>query len=506
MNTQKRQTGQPNSIAQRQHSLVMNKGKQQRGQPNSIVQRQHGLVKNMGLPDWVTQPFLTKGGYGRLAVAVVFRSVYPVVYLLTLVIRKLPWQVKHSILERLWRMWRWLHRDVLPYSCRRGASPDLSVEAHALHNLFWFSRLFPMNVHMMRFSLSNLSVGELPQERSMTWVDSVTPGLRSLYINICPFTEEHPKVLFWAFGGAYLSGDIDGNRGIAEGYGRSLGCDVFLVDMRLCPENTVQDALFDLYHGYAWLINVKKVLPQNIIMYGISSGGGSVLRMLQLCQKNDSTERKEMFGERTPLPPALPQPAGAVLIAPFVDASNVEENMAELSQYDWIVSQSVLELVNDDLKSKMVDDISKVDQAIALVHDMTGICPILVSTSEHECLIAENTKLVDKLAGDGVDVTFSTRPYLCHIYQLLARYLPEAASERQKICNWIRARGGVWARSSGTAPCSSPPQLASEVVDCSTGPHSGASSESTSDADEISQLNNAQALTCNDSLHVALES
>jgi acetyl esterase/lipase len=345
-----------------------------------------------------------------------------------------------------------------------------------------------MNIHMMRFSLGNLSVGELAQERSMTWVESVTPGLRSLYINFCPFTEEHPKVLFWVFGGAYLSGDIDGNRGIAEGYGRSLGCDVFLVDMRLCPENTVQDAIFDVYHGYAWLINEKKVPPQNIIMYGISSGGGSVLRMLQLCQKHDDIARKDLFGERSPLPPALPQPAGAVLIGPFVDASNVQENMAEFSQYDWIVSQSVLELVDDDLKSKMVDDISKVDQAAALMHEMTGICPIIVSSSEHECLIAENTKLVDKLVSAGVDVTFSTRPYLCHVYQLLAHYLPEAAAEKQKICDWIRTRGGVWAQPLGTVPCNPPPatESASENMDCSTGANSGASSESSSDAEEIS--------------------
>lgn len=229
--------------------------------------------------------------------------------------------------------------------------------------------------------------------------------------------------------------------------------------------------------------------------------------MLQLCQKHDDTERKEMFADRTPLPPALPQPAGAVLIGPFVDASNVQENMADFSQYDWIVSQSVLELVDDGLKSKMVDDISKVDQAAALMHNMTGICPIMVSTSEHECLIAENTKLVDKLVGDGVDVTFSTRPYLCHIYQLLAHYLPEAASEKQKICNWIRAHCGVWAQPLGTVPCNPPlaTESASENMDCSTGPNSGASSESSSNADEISQSNKPQTLTCNDSSHVAVQ-
>ena len=46
------------------------------------------------------------------------------------------------------------------------------------------------------------------------------------------------------------------------------------------------------------------------MMLGISSGGGACLRMLQLAGSNDAT-RREYFGERSPLPPSLPQPAGA---------------------------------------------------------------------------------------------------------------------------------------------------------------------------------------------------
>jgi acetyl esterase/lipase len=396
---------------------------------------------------------LIKGGYGRVAIALIFRLLYPVVYIITVAVWALPWRVKHAILESLWIFWRWLHRDVLPYSFRRGASADLSVEAHALHNLMWFGRLVPMTIHMMRFGLAHLSIGELPGDTHVTWVDAVTPGLRSLYIHLCPASEKSPRVLLWAFGGAYLSGDIDGNRGIAEGYGRRIGCDVFLVDMRLCPESTVEDALFDLYHGYAWLINVKKVAPENIVMYGISSGGGSVLRMLQLCQHAGDTERKEMLGSRSPLPPALPQPAGAILIGPFVDAENIEENMTALSQYDWIVSQSVLELVDDDLKRKMTDDYSRINRVGALSHTMTGICPIMISTSEHECLFPESCKIVESLKAAGVDVTFSTRPYLCHVYQLFAHYLPEAAAEKEKICDWVRSLGGAWARRCGSLKC-----------------------------------------------------
>lgn len=204
-----------------------------------------------------------------------------------------------------------------------------------------------------------------------------------------------------------------------------------------------------------------------------------MLRMLQLCRQEDDTGRKEMLGERTPLPPALPQPAGAILIGPFVDASNIEENMTDLCQYDWIVSQSVLELVDEDLQNKMVDDWSKVAGATAMQHDMTGICPIILSVSEHECLMPECVKLADKLQNAKVDVTFSTRPYLCHVYQLFAHYLPEAAAEKEKICAWVSGLGGVWASEPHTEECG-------KSTPCDNGDSSTASSNSDTLSDDDS--------------------
>jgi acetyl esterase/lipase len=243
-----------------------------------------------------------------------------------------------------WKLWLALHKVLPKTIAQRGISDSLSIESHAMNNVMWWCRLFPMPVWCMRFGLGQLSVSYPPQEsKSTEWIESPhTPGLRSCYLHLTSKSEQKPRVLCWAFGGAFVSGDVEGNRGIAEHYGRLLGCDVFLVDMRLCPEHNVQDAVLDLYRGYEMLL--QKVPPQNVIMLGISSGGGSCVRMLQLAAGDDET-RLNYFGDRKQIPPALPQPAGAILLGAFVDYTQVTDSMQRNSVTDWIVSQSVLEVM-----------------------------------------------------------------------------------------------------------------------------------------------------------------
>jgi len=400
------------------------------------------LRRNFGLPDWATRTFLKSDGLGRRAVALSLLSLTPFMKIVFHVVRRLPWTLKNSVVVKAWRLWVAVHR-LLPASvARRGISDTLSVEAHAMHNVLWWSRLFPAPVWVMRFGLSQLSMSYPPTAHT-EWIDSLdTPGLRSAYLHLSPSSETKPRVLFWAFGGAFLSGDVEGNRGIAEHYGRMLVCDVFLVDMRLCPENTVQDAVLDLYRGYAWLL--QKVPAENIVMLGISSGGGACLRMLQLAGSDDST-REAYFGERHTLPPALPQPAGAILIGPYVEYTKLTESMLENNALDWIVSPSVLELYTPTMQSALCGGVDKLELCSPLHQTMKGLCPLCITVSEHECLIDEDRQLATKAKDAGVDVVLSTKPFQCHVYQLLSLFLPEAAQEEARICDWVRARGGAWA-------------------------------------------------------------
>lgn len=407
----------------------------------SLSEDNQALRANFGLPDWTLDTFLKPGGLGRRIFALMFLSMTPFLKTLFFIIQKLPWKLKHSVTTKAWKIWLALH-CLLPHCIsRRGISDKMSAEAHALHNVMWWSRLFPAPIWTMRFALSQLSTNAPPSGERTEWIDSAhTPGLRSSYLHLTPASEEKPRVLFWAFGGAFISGDVAGNIGLAEKYARQLGCDAFVVDMRLCPEHHVQDAVLDLYRGYQQLL--ERVPAENIVMLGISSGGGSCLRTLQLAAADEAT-RLEYFGDRRPLPPALPQPAGAILLGAFVDYTRITDSMQKNATYDWVVSPSVLETVLEK-RDVLCESPENVTMCSPLYQSMEGLCPLFVSVSEHECLIDEDKELAARASQASVDVELSTVPFQCHVFQLLSAYLPEAAQEEAKICSWVRSRGGIW--------------------------------------------------------------
>lgn len=400
------------------------------------------LRANFGLPDWLVGTFLRPNGVGRRVMAFLCLVSTPILKANFFIVRQLPWRLKNIVVLASWKLWLGLNRRLPACIAQRGISDKLSIEGHALHNILWFARLFPMPTWMIRFSLSQLSLYYPPKEARTEWVESVhTPGLRSAYLHMSPKSETKPRVLCWVFGGAFISGDVEGNMGLAEHYCRLLGCDAFVIDMRLCPEHTIQDAVLDLYRGYECLL--QRFSPENVVMLGVSSGGGAIVRMLQLAGSNEET-RKEYFGERCPLPPPLPQPAGAVLLGAFVDYTQVTDSMQSNITFDWVVSPSVLEAVLEK-QDILCGGPDKRRICSPLYQPMEGLCPLLLSVSEHECLIDEDKALAAKAKEAGVDVVLSTQPFMCHVFQLFSRFLPEAAREEATICDWVRARGGAWA-------------------------------------------------------------
>eukprot|EP00928_Gymnodinium_smaydae_P047744 TRINITY_DN31889_c0_g1_i1.p1 TRINITY_DN31889_c0_g1~~TRINITY_DN31889_c0_g1_i1.p1 ORF type:complete len:441 (+),score=56.63 TRINITY_DN31889_c0_g1_i1:80-1402(+) len=394
---------------------------------------------NFGLPDWLTATFLQPGGTARNLMALSQSSCKPLLQLTFYVFQKLPPSLKSAFVHLLWRGWLKAHKVLPARVVRRGLSDTWSLEAHAMQNVLWWVRLFPAPLWVTRFGLSQVSLTRPPQDARKEWiaVSPETPAVKSLYIHTAPPTLKKPRVLFLIFGGAYLGGSVEGYTGLAEHYGKLMSCDVFIAGMRICPEFTMQDAILDAYRGYEWLL--QKVPAENIVCLGVSSGGGICVRMLQLA-KSDAEARQSFFGNRcsVPLMP-LPQPAGAVLMGAFVEYTKVTKSMQQNTALDWVVTPGVLELVLSH-QSVMAGGRDKLMECSPLYHSMEGLCPLLLTVSAHECLIDENVELAARARTAGVDVRMSVQPYLCHVFQFFSSFLPEAAREESRICEWVRGR------------------------------------------------------------------
>ena len=156
-------------------------------------------------------------------------------------------------------------------------------------------------------------------------IDLPARGVRGVYLHT---GGENAGVIYWIFGGAFVGGSIKGSMGFAEQYGRRTGCDVFMIDMRLYPENGIQDAIIDACRGYEWLLT--RTPAKKVLVYGLSSGGGIGLKLLQLAA---STEDRATFfhapSQKTP------QPAGAILCGAWIRYTTPTYSMKEFTVVDW---------------------------------------------------------------------------------------------------------------------------------------------------------------------------
>jgi acetyl esterase/lipase len=244
-------------------------------------------------------------------------------------------------------------------------------------------------------------------------------------------------VLFWVFGGAYVGGDPEGNAGLAERFARQLGCDVFLPDMRLYPEAKIKDAYTDVCRAYEWLMSRKK--PEQVVVLGISSGGGVALRVLQLANAS-AEERRGFFvnGDAAP-----PQPAGAALLGPFVDYTFEDgsgtNSVLDNQHIDWLVQTRLVEWMMPRAADMCGGEACRTSMS-PLFQPMTGLCPVCISVSEHEACLDQCLDLNQKLKSAGNDVHLYTRPFLCHAYQMFPAFLPEAQAAEAELCAWMQQR------------------------------------------------------------------
>ena len=394
------------------------------------------LRLNLGLPEWLTKPLVEQGPL-RQVIQTLSPLFLPVEVPAMWFWLKLPARARYMILMPLWHIWLVLHKILPAWLVQRGMADELSIEAHALGNVLYWVRIVPVNLRRMRFSLAQLDSSCPPSTSFVREVVSLPhQGVSGTYIHV-PYGEkkENPKVMYWIFGGAFVGGTVQSSMGIAEQYALRVGCDIFMLDMRLYPEFGIEDSFVDACRGYEWLLT--RASPENILVYGLSSGGGIALRFLQLTAAGgDQKSEKRFFQNAAP----KRQPAGCVLCGAWVRYTTPAKSMKEYPVIDWVaasddhldmtmyfaimldalnyntcllpailhcggtfgadiatevVTQRVYEYIYPKLGDMCGGDEHR-ERVSPVYNDMTGLCPLYVSVSDHEVCLDENKELIDK--------------------------------------------------------------------------------------------------------------
>mmetsp|Transcript_14587 Transcript_14587/g.22085 ORF Transcript_14587/g.22085 Transcript_14587/m.22085 type:complete len:611 (+) Transcript_14587:252-2084(+) len=436
-----------------------------------------------------------------------------------------PLRLRQTLALKAWNIYFPMHKLLL--SNKTGIHPNASYEYHAMTTILYWGRLFPVTIARMRFSLSQLccchGVETYPLTKSIVCTSTTTGNRnsktsiqkerllkaanvhviqydmaqkRDLHlptpykrVNAPPTTnqsanenkvdptevtgyiiqhnhEPSKKILLWLYGGAYLSGDSKGNLNFAEKIGQQCDyMDVFLPNYRLLPEYTFFDAIYDVCLAYEYLITVRGYHPKDVMLFGISSGGGLLVRLLQrivefknemAVHEGDDHDECDYEGEiiissdgnqdgnrdnnveKKKKKKKLLQlvPSGALLMCPFVDYTKPKGSFIEYIAHDLIVNESVFEEGEQYLQTLGSEESNRRESPVH--RSCKGLPPLCIITSEHECVYDQDILLCNNARRDGVRVDLGLWKYMCHVWPVWSGFIPESRQAVDFMCDWMK--------------------------------------------------------------------
>ena len=220
--------------------------------------------------------------------------------------------------------------------------------------------------------------------------------------------------LLYFHGGGYAIGSIATHRMMAANISRAAGIRVLLVDYRLAPEHPHPAAVEDATAAYRWLL-AQGIDASKIAISGDSAGGGlTVATLIALRDAGDAL------------------PACAVPMSPWVDLTLSGDSYNTRADLDPKCSEAGLKEMADWY---LAGQDARTPTASPLHADLTGLPPLLVQVGDHEVLLDDATRLVDRATKAGVDAICHVGESCFHVYQAFP--VPEAEEAIARLAAFV---------------------------------------------------------------------
>jgi acetyl esterase/lipase len=226
------------------------------------------------------------------------------------------------------------------------------------------------------------------------------------------------RVILYLHGGGYVFGSPRTHREIITRLAAETPARVLAPDYRLAPEHRFPAAHDDCLAAYHWLVS-QGVEPSQIVVAGDSAGGGlSVGTMLSL---RDAGE---------------PQPAGAVLVSPWIDPLAAGGSIETNEPYDIGNRDFLVACIHEYTDGKPPED----PRVAALRADLSGLAPLFIAIGSCEVLRDQAHALEARASAAGVDTRIVVYEDLFHAFQNLASMIPEAARAISEMSAFAREK------------------------------------------------------------------
>jgi monoterpene epsilon-lactone hydrolase len=230
---------------------------------------------------------------------------------------------------------------------------------------------------------------------------------------------EDQRVLLYVHGGGYVMGSCASYRVVAATFSRVVQARVLVLDYRLAPEHPFPAALEDSVAAYRWLLT-GGIQPRHVVVVGDSAGGGLVLAMLVSLQQA-----------------AIPLPAGAVLISPWLDLTMSDTSYTTKAEVDFIDSP---ELILEMRQQYLGEQDPRTPLASPLFADLDGLPPVLIYAGSDEMLLDDAIKGAEHLHQAGVSVELQIGEGFWHTWPITAatRPFPEGTEALEHSGEFVR--------------------------------------------------------------------
>jgi monoterpene epsilon-lactone hydrolase len=250
---------------------------------------------------------------------------------------------------------------------------------------------------------SVLLFGRLPRGLTRASVEDRAVGVRGEWV-ILNAAPNAATVVYYLHGGGYVAGSPAMYRTLTGAFCRRCEVRVFALDYRLAPEHRFPAAVHDAVAGYRWLLDAGNA-PRNIVIAGDSAGGG--LALSTLLALRDA---------------GLTLPAGAVMIAPWVD----------LAATQAVSNRGERRIAHAYVGDRPLDD----PLASGLYAELQGLPPLMIQASTIEMLRDDAVRLNAKARAAGVDSTLRLWDGVPHVWHIFSG-LPESREAFAEIAAFV---------------------------------------------------------------------
>jgi len=232
-----------------------------------------------------------------------------------------------------------------------------------------------------------------------------------------------PGTILFLHGGGWMVGSLDTHDGAARALARATASTLLSVEYRKAPEHPFPAGLDDAEMALRWIIaeGAGLGLSQDRIILAGDSAGANIAAALALRAR----ERAITLG-------------GQMLIYPATDLAHETASTAEFAHGFFLSRATLRWYISHYLAGA---DPTNPEASPLRAADLTGLCPTLLVTADHDPLRDEGRAYATRLTEAGNAVTFREWPGTTHGFMIMAGITPAARQLITVMGRWARE---VW--------------------------------------------------------------